>query len=177
MDFMKSMYGYIRKTWKKPKENLGPILKSRVVQWRKGRTVERIDKPTRLDRARSLGYKAKYGYVMIRVKTRKGGRRRPLHGRRGRKPVKAGLVHFTPVKSWLWIAEEKAQRRFPNLEVLNSYAVGSDGQYHFAEVILVDSSNPNIIKDPKINWICNPANRHRVLRGLTSAGKKSRGLQ
>jgi large subunit ribosomal protein L15e len=172
----KSGYKFIREEWKKPKERLGQLVKQRLIQWRKQHTVERIEKPTRLDRARALGYKAKQGYVLSRVKIRKGGRRRPAD-RRGRKPSKAGLVHFTFGKSKQWIAEEKAQRKFPNLEVLNSYPVGNIGTDHYFEVVLVDPSNPNIRNDPKINWICGPANRRRVLRGLTSAGKKSRGLK
>jgi large subunit ribosomal protein L15e len=168
-------YHYLRKMWKK-KEVVEPLLKKRLIEWRKQHTVERIEKPTRLDRARTLGYKAKQGYVLARVKIRKGGRRRPAD-RRGRKPSKAGLVHFTFGKSKQWIAEEKAQRRFPNLEVLNSYPISSIGTEHFFEIILVDPDNPNIRNDPKINWVCNPANRRRVLRGLTSTGKKSRGLK
>lgn len=32
-------------------------------------------------------------------------------------------------------------------------------------------------QDARINWICNPVHKHRELRGLTSAGKKFRGLQ
>jgi len=170
-----STYKYISKAWKK-KEVAKSILKNKLSEWRKQHTVERIDKPTRLDKARALGYKAKQGYVLARVKIRKGGRRRPAD-RRGRKPSKAGLVHFTFGKSKQWICEEKAQRKFPNLEVLNSYPVGSIGTNHYFEIILVDPDNPNIKNDPKINWICEPANRRRVLRGLTSAGKKSRGLK
>ena len=168
-------YSHIREAWKK-KEVAKGIFKSKLILWRKQNTVERIDKSTRLDRARALGFKAKQGYALARVRIRKGGRRRPAD-RRGRKPSKAGLVHFTFGKSKQWIAEEKAQRKFPNLEVLNSYPVGSIGTHHYFEIILVDPENPNIRNDSKINWICNPANRRRVLRGLTSSGKKSRGLK
>jgi len=171
------MYSSIKEVWKKPEERLGGILKERLIEWRKQHTVERIEKPTRLDKARKLGYKAKQGYVLARVKVRKGGRERKLYGRRGRKPKKAGLLKFTFGKSKQWQAEEKAQRRFPNLEVLNSYSVGKDGLHHYFEIVLVDPNHPNIINDPKINWITNPANRGRVLKGLTSAGKKSRGLK
>lgn len=32
-------------------------------------------------------------------------------------------------------------------------------------------------QDARINWIVNPVHKHRELRGLTSAGKKFRGLQ
>jgi large subunit ribosomal protein L15e len=27
-----------------------------------------------------------------------------------------------------------------------------------------------------MNWICNPAQKHREMRGVTSAGKKARGM-
>lgn len=33
------------------------------------------------------------------------------------------------------------------------------------------------LQDARANWICNPVHKHRELRGLTSAGKKYRGLQ
>jgi len=168
----KSAYSILREQWKKS----GDLFKQRLIEWRKQHTVERIEKPTRLDRARSLGYKAKEGYVLARVKVKKGGRKRRLYGRKGRKPSKTGLIHFKP-KSLKWVAEEKAQRKFPNMEVLNSYYVTEDGRHKWFECILVDPSHPNIVNDPKINWITNPANRRRVLHGLTSAGKKSRGLK
>ena len=172
---MASAYKFIGKQWKKPDKGLKSLLKSKVIKWRVGKTVEKTEKPTRLDRARSLGYKSKKGYSLARVRIRKGGRRRKAY-HRGRKPSNAGLVHFTHGKSLQWISEEKAQRRFPNLEVLNSYPIGEDGQYKFFEIILVDPNAPEIKSDPKINWICNPANRRRVLRGLTSVGKRNRGL-
>lgn len=172
----KSTYHYMNEGWKNPKEELEKIIKKRLMEWRTQHTVEKIEKPTRLDRARALGYKAKQGYALARVKIRKGGRRRKLKGRKGRKPSKAGLVHFTHGKSLQWISEEKAQRRFPNMEVLNSYAVGEDGRNKYFEIIMVDPNNLNVASDPKVNWVCLPANRRRVFRGLTSQGKKSRGL-
>lgn len=173
---MKSSYAYVSDAWKKPKQKLGSLFRQRVTEWRKQETVVRTEKPTRIDRARALGYKAKHGYVIARVKARKGGRERRKYGRRGRKPPSMGLTHFTHGKSLQWIAEEKAGRRFKNLEILNSYYVGEDGQYKYFEVILVDPNSPEIKADRKINWIANPANRRRVLRGLTSAGKRTRGV-
>ena len=71
----------------------------------------------------------------------------------------------------------RAARKYPNLEVLNSYYVGESGKYKWYEVILVDPHHPVIKSDPKINWICRPCNRGRAFRGLTSAGKKARGLR
>jgi len=168
-------YKRIKKLWKK-RDNIKNIMKGRLITWRRQHTVERVEKPTNLISARSLGYKAKQGYAIARVKIGKGGRRREAD-RRGRKPSKAGLVHFTHGKSLQWIAEEKAQRRFPNMEVLNSYMAGEDGQYEFYEIILADPNHSNIKNDPNMRWLSEPANRRRVQRGLTSSGKKARGLR
>jgi large subunit ribosomal protein L15e len=158
------LYQRIRALWKHERK--------RLVEWRKQRVVERIERPTRLDRARSLGYRAKQGFLLARVRVRKGGRRRRLYGRRGRKPAKAGLVRFTPVKSLQRIAEERANRKFPNLEVLASYWVGEDGTHKWFEVILVDPNHPVIRSDPRISWILRQ--RGRAFRGLTPAGRRGR---
>ena len=56
----KGMYYYLRKAWKKPDIK---TLRERMVAWRKGNAITKIDKPLRLDRARSLGYKDKKGKV------------------------------------------------------------------------------------------------------------------
>lgn len=170
----KGLYQGIRELWKKPKVKMKGLVKERLIKWRREPRFNKIDKPTRLDRARALGYKAKEGFVIVRGRIKRGGRKRPLYGRRGRKPSKAGLVKYTPKKSLQRIAEERIQRKYPNLEVLGSYSVGEDGRYFWTEVILVDPSHPNIINDPKINWICQRKHRKRVFRGLTSSGKRSR---
>jgi len=175
---MLNLYKALRNLWKKGGEEVEKLEKERLIEWRKQPAVIRIDRPTRLDRARALGYKAKQGFVIARVRVRKGGKPRRLYERSGgRKPSSAGLLKFTARKSDRWIAEERAARKFPNLEVLNSYYVGEDGQYKWFEVILVDPHHPNIKADPKINWIASSKHRRRVFRGLTSAGKKSRGLR
>ena len=171
---MKGLYHYLRELWKKPYERISDY-KEKLTAWRKEGAIVRLDKPTRIDRARALGYKDKQGFVVVRVRIRKGGRRRPAYGRGGRKPKKAGIVTFTPKKSHQLIAEERAARKYPNLEVLNSYWVGDDGTYKYFEVILVDPNHPAIKNDKKINWILRQ--KGRVFRGLTSAGKKMRGLR
>jgi large subunit ribosomal protein L15e len=169
---MKSSYGYVSDAWKKPR-NLANY-KSRISLWRKQETVVKVERPTRIDRARSLGYKAKHGYSIVRVKIGRGGRRRIKYGRRGRKPTSMGLTHFTHKKSLQLIAEEKAARKFENMEVLNSYYVGDDGQYKYFEIILVDPHNPEIKSDRKINWIVDDT--RRVFRGRTASAKKVRAL-
>ena len=70
---MKGLYHYIREAWKKPDEKK---LRELMVKWRTENAVTKIDKPTRIDRARSLGYKAKKGYVIARVRVKRGGRQR-----------------------------------------------------------------------------------------------------
>lgn len=169
----KGMYHYLREAWKKPSREM---LKQRLIEWRRSDAVVRLDKPTRLDRARSLGYKAKAGFVVARVRVMRGGHRRPRPTKKGRRS-KRQTIRKTLAMSYKWIAEGRAARKFSNLEVLNSYMLGSDGIHYFYEVILVDPSRPEIKTDNKINWICSSKNRDRVFRGLTSAAKKSRGLR
>ncbi|MEM2265597.1 MAG: 50S ribosomal protein L15e [Candidatus Hadarchaeales archaeon] len=135
-------------------------------------SVVRLRKPTKIKRARALGYKAKQGVIVVRVRVRKGGRRKPRPSR-GRKPSKMGVLKFTPRKSLQWIAEERAARKYPNLEVLNSYWVDSDGKNEYFEVILIDPHHPVIKSDPQLSQI---KARGRVFRGLTAAGRKARGL-
>ena len=174
----RNMYGFIRECWKRPDDNadMKQLMWERLIQWRTEPSFLRIDKPTRLDRARSLGYKAKPGFVIVRARVRKGGMRK--HSiRKGRKPKKKGIKKMTIRKSIQVIAEERTAKRYPNTETLASYWVGEDGKHKWYEVILVDPMHPVIKSDPKINWICDPAHRGRAFRGLTPAGKKSRGLQ
>jgi len=170
----KSAYQRIRDAWKKPKVSMMDLTKERLIKWRKEPRFKKIDKPTRLDRARALGYKAKEGFLIVRGRIGKGGRRRPLYGRRGRKPSKAGLVKYTPKKSLQFILEERVQKKYPNLEVLGSYLVGEDGRYKWFEVIMIDPNNPVIKKDKNIKWINEKQHKGRVFRGLTPAGKKAR---
>jgi len=173
---MLNLYKALRNFWKSGEQE--KILKQRMIEWRSQPVVTRIEKPTRLDRARALGYKAKQGFVVVRVRVRKGGRSRRIFGWvSGKKPSSAGIRRFTPRKSLRWIAEEKAQRKFPNLEVLNSYYVAEDGRYKWFEVIMVDKHHPSIKSDKNISWITEKQHRKRVYRGLTSAGKKARGLR
>ncbi len=86
-----------------------------------------------------------------------------------------GMNKITRGKSIQRMAEERAARRFPNLQVLNSYWVGEDGKHKWYEIILVDISHPVIKSDPNLNWLCEPAQKGRVFRGKTSAGVKGRG--
>ena len=173
-------YKYLADAWKIPDQSyIEEIMRQRVIEWRKQPTVVRIDKPTRLDRARKLGYKAKQGFVVVRVRVRRGGLRKP-RPRSGRRPKRMGVAKYKPAKSLRLIAEERAARKYPNLEVLNSYWVWEDGRYKWFEVIMVDKSilSRQHKKTKELENLLNLASkRGRVFRGLTSAGKKVRGLR
>jgi len=151
------------------------IHRQRMQQWRKDPAVVRIERPTKIERARSLGYKAKQGIIVTRAKVRKGARRKARPAR-GRRPKRMGLLKITAKKNLQVIAEERTSRRFPNLEVLSSYHVGSDGTREYFEVILLDPHHPSIKSDPQLAWVLERHQRGRVYRGLTRAGRKARGL-
>ncbi len=172
---MKSGYKYVKETFEKHEKGYETPDWYRGIEYRKGRSVQRIDKPTKIYRARELGYKAKQGYVMARARIRKGGMHK-IRPKRGRKPRALGVSKYTTGKNLQTVAEERTQKKFPNLEVLNSYKIYSDGYNWYYEIILVDPNHPVVKADPKINWISSPSHKKRVNRGKTSAGKRSRGL-
>ena len=169
-----NMYQYIREAWKKPKENLGQLWQQRIIKWRQEPATIRLERPTRIDKARSLGYKAKQGFIVIRQRVNRGGRQRPQI-RHPRRP-KAMSRRKDLTMNYQAVAENRAARKYPNCEVLNSYYVGQDGLHYWYEVILVDKSHPQILADDRINWIAEPQHKGRVSRGLTSAGRRGRGL-
>merc|ERR1711862_1018457 len=95
----------------------------------------------------------------------------------GGKPKTSGAVkQQKPERNLQSIAEERVGRKLKGLRVLNSYWVGEDSTFKYFEVIMIDTHHKAIRRDPKINWMSNPVQKHRELRGLTHAGKKSRGL-
>lgn len=168
------LYQHIRQQWKKPQASLGPLWQERLIAWRREPSTLRIERPTRLDRARSLGYRAKQGFIVIRQRVPRGGQYRP-RPKAGRRSKRFGTL-LNLRKSYQLIAEERVQKTFENLVVLNSYWVAQDGRYYWYEVVLVDPDHPVIKADPVINWVCNPKNRSRVFHGKTSEGKKTRGM-
>ncbi|MDN7023989.1 50S ribosomal protein L15e [Methanoculleus sp. FWC-SCC1] len=173
----KSMYAYVREAWKKPDESeVSDLLWERMQVWRREGSIVRVERPTRIDRARTLGYKAKQGIAVVRVKIRRGGRRKSRYVR-GRRSARMGMRRVTPAKSLQRLAEERAARRYPNMEVLNSYWVGQDGRQKWYEVILVDGNHPSIRSDRQLAWIADPVHRGRAERGKTSAGMKGRGMR
>jgi large subunit ribosomal protein L15e len=167
------LYKYLRLAWKKPTDEQENIYKQRLILWRKQPATVRVLNPTRIDRARSLGYKAKQGFIIVRQRVDRGGRMRSSD-RGGRRP-KANRRFKVVDKNYQWIAEERSVQTYKNCEVLNSYYVGEDGKHYWYEVILIDRAHPNIQRDVILRNVA--AQRGRVFRGLTSAGKRSRGVR
>ncbi|KAL5758358.1 hypothetical protein ACOSP7_020969 [Xanthoceras sorbifolium] len=150
----------------------------RCWEYRQHPSIVRVTHPTRPDKARILGYKAKQGYVVYRVRVRRGGRKRPVpKGIVYGKPTNQGVTQLKFQRSKRSVAEERAGRKLGGLRVLNSYWINEDSTYKYFEVIMVDIAHNAVRNDPRINWLCNPVHKHRELRGLTSAGKKYRGLR
>ncbi len=143
-------YKYISNGWNKRSTSaLGDTMRQHAIKWRHQPSILRIQKPTRLDRARRLGYRAKQGFVIARVKIRKGGARK-IRPSSGRRPKALGVSKFTRAKSLKQIAEDRTARKFPNLTTLNSYWVYEDGRSAWFEVVLVDRNHPTVNSDPHL---------------------------
>merc|ERR1719352_1924615 len=172
-------YKYLEEIWKKKQSDaLRFLLRVRCWEYRQLPRIHRVEHPTRPDKARRLGYKAKQGFVVYRVRVRRGSRKREApKGITYGKPVNQGVTQLKFQRSLRSVAEERVGRRAGNLRVLNSYWVNQDAVHKYFEVVLVDPSHNAIRNDPRINWICNPVHKHRELRGLTSAGRSARGLR
>ena len=170
--FVMSIYYKISDVWKESNKENKNLWHQRIIEWRKEPSSLRIERPTRLDRARAVGYKPKPGIIVVRQRLERGGRLREKirHPRRSKHSGRRVDVD----KSYRWVAEERAQKRHVNCEVINSYYVAEDGNYYWYEVILADRAHPSIVNDEILSGICRM--RGRVYRGLTSAGKRSRGL-
>ena len=171
------LHKHVGEAWKNPKEGIPSRYRiDRMATWRKEPVFKRIKKPTRIDAARRVGYKAKQGVVIVRTRVRRGGLRKgKIHMKR--KPSKAGIKKITMGQSIQRIAEERSATRYPNLEVLNSYWVGEDGKNKFYEVIMIDPEHPVIKADKNMGWVSSgSSHRGRAFRGKTGAGKRGRGL-
>jgi len=159
-----SLYDSIRNTFQKEYKERSEIYRRRLSVWRTEPAVTPLERPTNLSRARVLGYKAKQGYKVVRVRIARGQRKRPEPSG-GRKPGK-NIRYLSPTMSLRAQAEQRAARRYRNMEVLNSYWAGEDGQKKYFEIILVE---------PKAYG--KPISRSRAFNGLTSAQRKVRGMR
>ncbi|CAL1153305.1 unnamed protein product [Cladocopium goreaui] len=168
-------------SWGNAMSNKGDVMRflARLRNWefRQLPAVHRCSRPTRPDKARKVGYKAKQGYCIYRVRVKRGDRKkRVAKGIVYGKPTNQGINKWKSVRNLRSIAEERVGRKCGSLRVLNSYWVAQDAVHKWYEVVMVDPFHSVIRNDPRINWICKPVMKHRELRGLTAAGRKARGL-
>jgi large subunit ribosomal protein L15e len=143
------MHSHIATTWARMWKSNADELRSKTILWRKEPAIHKIPRPSRLDRAHRLGYKAKQGIVVVRIRVGRGGMRkqRPVSGRR---PKHLGVVHIKQGTSMRKVAENRVNEKFPNMEVLGSYYLHRDGMYLWHEVILADPHHPSISKDKEM---------------------------
>merc|ERR1711957_345630 len=172
-------YKYVEEMWRKKQSDVMRFL-SRIRTWefRQLPAIHRASRPTRPDKARRVGYKAKQGYLVYRVRVKRGGRKkRVAKGIVYGKPGHQGIKKWKAARNLRSVAEERIGRKCGDLRVLNSYWVTQDAVHKWFEVVMVDPMHKCIRDDPRINWICNAVHKHRELRGLTAAGRRARGLQ
>ena len=145
------------KVWLKMWKENSTELRKKAVIWRKENAVTRIDKPSRITRARRLGYKAKQGITVVRMRVGTGGMRKQ-RPRGGRRPKHLGVTRIKAAVSMKQVAERRVLERHPNMKLLGSYFLYKDGMHYWFEIILADPSHPSIAKDKEL--------RKRVLPGV-----------
>jgi len=124
-------------------------LRQRAVVWRNQNAVTRVEKPSRIARARRLGYKAKQGIIVIRMRVGTGGMRKQ-RPRGGRRPKHLGVTKIKADVSMKQVSERRVLERYPNMKLLGSYFLYKDGMHYWFEIILADPSHPRIAKDKEI---------------------------
>jgi len=129
--------------WRERPESLRVLMRKRLVEWRKESAVVRVDKPLRLDRARMLGYRDKQGFVVLRVRVRRGGFSKP-RPRSGRRQKALGVVKHKVNVSMKDEALSRASKKYPNLKPLGAYPLAADSLYKWFEVIMVDYNHPSV---------------------------------
>ena len=137
------------KVWLKMWKENSIELREKAVIWRKQNAVTRVDKPSRITRARRLGYKAKQGITVVRMRVGTGGMRKQ-RPRGGRRPKHLGVTRIKAAVSMKQVAERRVLERYPNMKLLGSYFLYKDGMHYWFEIILADPSHPSIAKDKEL---------------------------
>ncbi|MCL7043217.1 hypothetical protein MKW94_012749 [Papaver nudicaule] len=131
----------------------------RCWEYRQHPSICRVTRPTRPDKARRLGYKAKQHSISFSInacslhvpigglfKYRRGGRKRPVpKGIVYGKPKNQGITQLKFQRNKRSVAEERAGRKLGGLKVLNSYWINEDSTYKYFEIILVDAAHNAIV--------------------------------
>lgn len=100
-------YKYVQELWRKKQSDLLRfLLRVRCWQYRQLNVLHRAPRPTRPDKARRLGYKAKQGFVIYRIRVRRGGRKRKARkGATYGKPTNQGVNELKFQRSLQSVAE------------------------------------------------------------------------
>ncbi|ERE68542.1 60S ribosomal protein L15-like protein [Cricetulus griseus] len=118
-------------------------------QYRRLSVLHRALSHTGPDKVQRLGYKAKQGYVIYRIRVCRGGRKCPVpKGATHGKPVHHGVNQLKFARSLQSVAEERVGCHCGALRVLNSYWNGEDSTYKCFEVILIDPFHKAIRRNP-----------------------------
>jgi len=136
-------------TWLKMWKENSPILRDKAVSWRKQNAIIRLEKPSRIQKARRLGYKAKQGIIVIRMRVGTGGMRKK-RPRGGRRPKHLGVTRIKADVTMQQVAERRVLEKYPNMTLLGSYYLYKDGFHYWFEVILADPAHPRIAKDKEL---------------------------
>jgi len=136
-------------TWLKMWRENSPVIRDKLVSWRKQNAVTRLDKPSRIQKARRLGYKAKQGIIVIRMRVGTGGMRKK-RPRGGRRPKHLGVTRIKADVPMKQVAERRVLVKYPNMSLLGSYFLYKDGFHYWFEVILADTAHPRIVKDKEL---------------------------
>jgi len=112
-------YKYLSELYtKKQSDVLQFVSRVRCWEYRQLAVIHRASRPSRPDKARRLGYKAKQGYLIYRIRVRRGNRKRPApKGATYGKPVRQGINHLKFQRGLKATAEERVGRRCGNLRV------------------------------------------------------------
>jgi len=124
-------------------------LRNRAITWRRQNAMLKIDRPSRLLRARRLGYKAKEGIIVVRMRVGMGGMRKQ-RPRGGRRPKHLGVTRIKADINMQQVAENRTLEKYVNMKLLGSYFLYKDGHYIWYEIILADPSHPRIAKDKEL---------------------------
>ncbi|PIA51794.1 hypothetical protein AQUCO_01100575v1 [Aquilegia coerulea] len=148
-------YKYVSELWRKKQSDVMRFLQRvRCWEYRQLPSIVRVTRPTRPDKARRLGYKAKQGYVVYRVRVRRGGRKRPVpKGIVYGKPTNQGITQLKFQRNKRSVAEERAGRKLGGLKVLNSYWINEDSPY----------------KSLKLYWLTQPTMQSVMTHELTGS--------
>lgn len=144
-----NMYAHVTGTWRKMWKDHSDELKTKSIEWRQQPTILRVKRPSNIARARRLGYKAKQGFVVTRIRVGRGGMRKQ-RPKAGRRPKHLGVVRIKQSESMRKVAERRVAEKYPNMQVIGSYYLHKDGKYSWFECVLVDKNHPSIFKDKEL---------------------------